>query len=204
MARSPWTAASPGNTTAGFARPSAPEPGVIRSTCGRCGARSPARSYWCAAATLTSCPRRSPSGCSTRTRTRASRRSRAPATRFPVTSPSSSRRCSRSFSPADAAASDLAIAQPARRLGTHLLHGASLLVGVALLGPRVGVYVVAVLLPESGWIDVEELEGAEPLRALPEVELGQDQPERPAVVGLEVAACVLERSEERRVGKEGR
>src|SRR5215470_9675385 len=161
--------------TAGFARPSAPAHGVIRSTCGRCGARSPARSYSCAAATPTSCPPRSPSGCSTRTRTRASRRSRALATRFPATNPSSSRRCSRSFSPADAVAGELAIAQTARRFGAH---------------------VVAVLLPEPGRVDVDELEGAEPLRALPEVELGQDQPQRPAVVGLEVAAPVVERQDD--------
>src|SRR5919201_1781907 len=79
-----------------------------------------------------------------------------------------------------------AAAELAGRLGAHLLHGARLLVGVALLRPRVGVHVVAVLLPEAGRVDVEELEGAEPLARLPEVEPGQHQPQRAAVVGLEI------------------
>src|SRR5262245_31049535 len=41
-------------------------------------------------------------------------------------------------------------AQAPGRFGPHLLHGVRLLVGVALFRPRVGVHVVAVLLPETG------------------------------------------------------
>src|SRR5438270_4217279 len=41
------------------------------------------------------------------------------------------------------------VAQRARGLGAHLLHGARLLVGIALLRPGVRVHVVAVLLPEA-------------------------------------------------------
>src|SRR5688572_9700072 len=101
-----------------------------------------------------------------------------------------------------------ALAQPAGGLGTHLLHGARLLVGVTLLRPRVGVHVVAVLLPEAGRVDVQELEGAQPLARLPEVELGQYEPHGAAVVGLERLAVVRQRQHhvviaqvvERRVG----
>src|SRR5436309_3750240 len=85
------------------------------------------------------------------------------------------------------------LAQRARGLSAHLLHRAGLLVGVALLGPRVGVHVVAVLLPEARRIDVEELERAQPLRRFPEVELRQDEPQGPAVGRLAVLAVVLER-----------
>src|SRR5262249_58257308 len=85
----------------------------------------------------------------------------------------------------------LAVAETARRFGAHLLHGACFLLGVALLGPRVGVHVVAVLLPETGGIDVQELEGAKPLRALPEVEIAQDQPHGPAAVALEASTVAL-------------
>jgi hypothetical protein len=55
--------------------------------------------------------------------------------------------------------------------------------------------VVAVLLPEARRVDVEELEGAQPLARLPEVELGQYQAHRATVVGLEVLAVVLERQQ---------
>src|SRR5688572_30724834 len=89
----------------------------------------------------------------------------------------------------------LPIPQRARGLGAHLLHGARLLVGVALLRPRIGAHVIAVLLPEPRGIDVEELEGAQPFRALPEVELRQHEAQRTAVVGLEVAAVMLEREQ---------
>src|SRR5919108_3304286 len=85
-----------------------------------------------------------------------------------------------------------ASAQRAGGLGAHLLHGARLLVGVALLRPRVGVHVVAVLLPEARRIDVEELEGAQPFARLPEVELGQHQAHGAAVIGGQVLAVVAE------------
>src|SRR5207249_648014 len=77
-------------------------------------------------------------------------------------------------------------------VGAHLLHGACLLIGVALVLPGVGVHVVAVDLPEAGRVDVEELEAAQPLGALPEVELGHDQAKGPAVIGREVLTVVLE------------
>src|SRR5438874_217693 len=99
-----------------------------------------------------------------------------------------------------------AAAELAGRLRAHLLHRARLLVGVALLRPRVGVHVVAVLLPETGRVDVEELEGAQPLARLPEIELGQHQAHRSAVIGLEVLAVVLERQDHvvvEQIGKRG-
>src|SRR5205823_6487307 len=71
-------------------------------------------------------------------------------------------------------------AEPAGRLAAQLLHRARLLVRVALLGPRVGVHVIAVLLPEAGRVDVEELEGAQPLARLPEVQARQLQELAPA------------------------
>ena len=61
----------------------------------------------------------------------------------------------------------------------------SLALREALFLPRVGVVVVAVALPEPEDVVVEELEAADPLRALPEIALGDEQPERPAVLGLE-------------------
>src|SRR3954468_17127147 len=54
----------------------------------------------------------------------------------------------------------------------------------ALFLPRVGVVVVAVALPEAQPVRGRELERANPLRALPEVPLRHDQPQRVAVVGL--------------------
>src|SRR5438445_10117397 len=100
-------------------------------------------------------------------------------------------------------------AEPAGRLGAHLLHRARLLVRVTLLRPRVRVHVIAVLLPEARRVDVEELEGAQPLARLPEVELRQHEAHRPAVIRLKVAAVVLDREDhvvvaevvERRVGR---
>src|SRR5688500_13485835 len=64
-----------------------------------------------------------------------------------------------------------ALAKAAGGLGTHLLRGARLLNRVALFTPGVGIHVVAVLLPEAGRVDVEELEAAQPLARFPEVEL---------------------------------
>jgi hypothetical protein len=55
--------------------------------------------------------------------------------------------------------------------------------------------VVAVQLPESGRIHVEELEGAESLRTLPEVELGDDETDWAAVLGFERIAVVLHREQ---------
>ena len=51
--------------------------------------------------------------------------------------------------------------------------------------PRIGVVVVAVALPEAELVVVEELEATDPLAALPEIPLRDQQPERVAVFGLE-------------------
>src|SRR5437867_730215 len=54
---------------------------------------------------------------------------------------------------------------------------------------------VPVLLPEAGRVDVQELEAAHPLCALPEIELRYHEAARTAVVGLEVTPVVSERQE---------
>src|SRR6266536_3374304 len=54
---------------------------------------------------------------------------------------------------------------------------------VALFLPEVRVVVVAVALPEAGLVVVQELEAAQPLRALPEVSRRDDQAYRPAMIG---------------------
>src|SRR3954466_2194627 len=56
---------------------------------------------------------------------------------------------------------------------------------VALFLPVVRVVVVAVALPEPRLVGGEELQAAQPLGALPEVTRRDDEPERPAVLGLE-------------------
>src|SRR6266516_4359721 len=61
---------------------------------------------------------------------------------------------------------------------------------VPLLQPRVSAQVVAVGLPEAGLVLVAELEPANPLRALPEVEVGDEQPRRAAVLRVEGLAVV--------------
>src|SRR5437879_6366415 len=65
-----------------------------------------------------------------------------------------------------------------------------LLPAVALLGPRVAAHVVTVLLPEAGPVALHEFQAAYPLRALPEVQVGYEQSQRPAVLradGLAIA-----------------
>src|SRR4051795_5387172 len=59
----------------------------------------------------------------------------------------------------------------------------------ALFLPRVGVVVVAVALPEAELVVVEELEAADPLAALPEVALRDDEAERISVLELERLAA---------------
>src|SRR5215216_7478371 len=54
--------------------------------------------------------------------------------------------------------------------------------GVPLFLPVVAVVVVAVPLPEARLVRAQELAAAEPLRALPEVAVRDDEPERPAVL----------------------
>src|SRR5712692_7122555 len=58
-----------------------------------------------------------------------------------------------------------------------------LLPPVSFLGPRIAAHVVAVLLPEARAIAVHELQAADPLGALPEVQVRHEQTQRPAVLG---------------------
>ena len=58
--------------------------------------------------------------------------------------------------------------------------------------PRVAVEVVAIRLPEAGLVVVEELETAHPFRALPEVEVRDEKPGRPAVLGVQRLAVERE------------
>src|SRR5205807_8936018 len=76
--------------------------------------------------------------------------------------------------------------RPARPHG----RAASSVALVALLEPRVSVVVVAVALPEARLVLGAELDSPHPLRALPEVELRDEQPRPPAVLGLERLAVV--------------
>src|SRR5437868_12116549 len=66
-----------------------------------------------------------------------------------------------------------------------------LLERVPLLVPRISPHVVAVALPEAGAVAVGEFEAAEPLGAFPEVEVGDDETERAAVVGGQRLAVVV-------------
>src|SRR3954468_2097941 len=61
---------------------------------------------------------------------------------------------------------------------------------VALLLPGIGVVVIAVELPEALAVLGHHLELAQELRRLPEVALGDEQPQRRAMVGLERLAVV--------------
>src|SRR3712207_5069053 len=62
---------------------------------------------------------------------------------------------------------------------------------VALLAPGVGVVVVAQGLPEAWLVLVHEPEAAHPLGALPEVQVGDQQAGRAAVLGFQGLAIVL-------------
>src|SRR3954453_5715778 len=79
--------------------------------------------------------------------------------------------------------------QPRPRVRT-----ATSVAGVPLLFPWVTVVVVPVGLPEPGLVIQAQLDPAHPLRALPEVEMGNEQPCRPAVLRLERLAFVLVRA----------
>src|SRR3954451_17145543 len=73
-------------------------------------------------------------------------------------------------------------------------HAAARPVSVApvpLLLPGVAMVVVAVGLPEAGLIVVAQLEAADPLRALQEVQMRDEQARRAAMLGLERLAAVL-------------
>src|SRR5438309_6914621 len=86
--------------------------------------------------------------------------------------------------------------EAARRVRGHPLHGVGLLVGVALFLPGVGVKVIAADLPESRSVDFEELERANPLGALPEVKLRNDEAARAPVLGFEALPVVPEGEED--------
>src|SRR6476646_2813697 len=64
---------------------------------------------------------------------------------------------------------------------------------VPLLLPRVAAVVIAELLPEAGSVTIDETEAAHPLRALPEVEVWDEQSRRAAVFRRQRSAVVTER-----------
>src|SRR6476659_2686336 len=70
------------------------------------------------------------------------------------------------------------------------LGARAFLVAVPLLGERLRMDVVAPPLPEPAGVLRGELETGQPLRALPRVALGHDQPQRPAVLGGQVLAVL--------------
>src|SRR6266545_840940 len=70
-----------------------------------------------------------------------------------------------------------------RRMRRAPAKSYSLLPAVALFLPRIAAHVVAVLLPEAWPVAGHELQAADPLGALPEVEVRHEQPQRPAVLG---------------------
>src|SRR5450756_857502 len=84
-------------------------------------------------------------------------------------------------------------ATPGRRETTRSLAAESLFL------PRVGVVVVAVALPEAADVVVQELEPPDPLRALPEVALRNNEAERVAVLRIERLALVAVRQQDVRV-----
>src|SRR5207245_9410856 len=65
----------------------------------------------------------------------------------------------------------------------------------ALLAEGVAVHVVPRPFPVPGLVPLHADAAAHPLRALPRVEVGDHQPQRSAVVGLQVIAVVKRREE---------
>src|SRR3954451_21250023 len=61
---------------------------------------------------------------------------------------------------------------------------------ITLFKPGVSAVVVAERLPEARVVLLGEVQAAHPLRALPEVQVRDEQPCRTAVLGLEVVALV--------------
>src|SRR5207248_9234057 len=82
---------------------------------------------------------------------------------------------------------------PSRRGARRPGRAARSVARVPLLSPRVAVVVVAVGLPEAGLVLLAQLEPAHPFGALPEVEVRDEEPRRPAVLGLERLAAELVR-----------
>src|SRR5215213_5412872 len=67
--------------------------------------------------------------------------------------------------------------------------------GVALFEPLIATVVVAERLPEPRLVAILDPDAADPLRALPEVPRRHDETCRPAMLGGERLAVVLERDE---------
>src|SRR5207249_3576453 len=63
---------------------------------------------------------------------------------------------------------------------------------VPLLAPRVAVVVVAECLPEAGLVLLRQAQSPHPLGALPEIEMGNEHPCRPAVLRLQRLPAVAE------------
>src|SRR5690348_256205 len=61
---------------------------------------------------------------------------------------------------------------------------------ITLFKPRVSTVVVAERLPEAGLVGLGEVQASDPLRALPEVQVWDEQAGGPSVLGLEVVAVV--------------
>src|SRR3954453_20945829 len=61
---------------------------------------------------------------------------------------------------------------------------------ITLFKPGISAIVVAERLPEARLDVVHEVQPAHPLRALPEVQVRDEQPGRAAVLGLEVVAVI--------------
>jgi hypothetical protein len=59
-----------------------------------------------------------------------------------------------------------------------------------LLEPGVAVVVVAEALPEARLVLVPQLDPTDPLGALPQIQMGHQQPGRAAMLGLQVLAVV--------------
>src|SRR6478672_12343358 len=77
-------------------------------------------------------------------------------------------------------------------------HSGMIRTPVALLMPGIAPHVVSVLLPEARVVLLQQLKPADPLRALPEIEMGHQQTHRPAVLGREWLTVVAEREQVRR------
>src|SRR5207247_8858887 len=79
-----------------------------------------------------------------------------------------------------------------RRSARRRSRAASSVALIALLSPWIAIVVVAVGLPEAGLVLLTQLEPAHPFRALPEVQVRDEQACGSAVLGLERLAVVGE------------
>src|SRR6476659_6271623 len=75
--------------------------------------------------------------------------------------------------------------RPSRGSTQRRERAATSVARVPLFFPRVTVVLVAVALPEARLVLGPQLDAADPLRALPEVEVRNEQPRGPAVLGVE-------------------